>query len=73
MLEPHDGTGRVRTVIRYGVVVLAGIVAGSRAVSAYAALRQGRSLTLAQVDIAIAVVCLGVAGLGWWLLRPRAR
>ena len=37
MLEPYDRTGRVRMVIRYGVVVLAGIVAGSRAVSAYAA------------------------------------
>ena len=65
-------------------MLLAGIVAGSRCVSAWTALQRYRewrerdpsgaeaSLTFAQVDLAIAGVCLAIAGLVWWLLRPRA-
>jgi hypothetical protein len=72
----------LRNVFRYGAVVLAGIIAGSRTVSAYQAWQQWRlwrlrdpsgaeaSLTFAEVDLAIAALCLGIAGLIWWLLRP---
>jgi hypothetical protein len=74
----------LRNTCRYAVVLFAGIFAGSRAVSAYAAWRQWRewrdrdpsgaeaSLTFAQVDLAVAVLCLGIGWLIWWLLRPRS-
>jgi hypothetical protein len=74
----------LRRLARYGTVLLAGFLAGSRCVSAWASLQQYRewrerdpsgaeaSLTFAQVDLAIAGLCLAIAGLVWWLLRPRA-
>ena len=72
----------LRTVLRYAVVGFAGVFAGGRAVSAYHAWEQWRlwrerdpsraegSLTSAEVDLAVAVLCIAVAGLIWWLLRP---
>jgi hypothetical protein len=73
-------------MVRYGVALLAGIIAGSRGVSAVQSWQQYRMLhegdpsgadaylTFAQVDAAIAVVSLCLAGLLWWLLgngKPR--
>jgi hypothetical protein len=73
----------LRKVARYGLVLLAGIMAGGRVVGAYQAWQQWRlwrgrdpslaeaTLTVAEVDLVIAVLWLGVASLIWWLLRPR--
>jgi hypothetical protein len=75
----------LRNGLRYAGVVLAGIIAGSRTVSAYQAWQQWQlwrdgdpsgaeaSLTFAEVDLVGAVLCLGAAGLIWWLLRPPVR
>jgi hypothetical protein len=74
----------LRSAFRYGAVVLAGIIAGSRVVSAYEAWQQWRlwrerdpsgaeaSLTFAEIDLVIAVLCVMTAGLIWWLLRIRS-
>ena len=75
---------QVRTTARYAIVVLCGVIAGSRAVdlvqiltelrrvgAAYPAVGQGLR-TLALVDAAIVVVSLVIAALVWTLLRPRA-
>jgi hypothetical protein len=73
-----------RRLGRYGLVLVAGIIAGGRTVSAIQAWQQWRIWrerdpsgadayrTFAEVDIAIAVLSLGVAVLIWWLLRPRS-
>jgi hypothetical protein len=72
-----------RDVIRVALVLLLGIIAGSRAVSAWSGWRayqewRGRdpsgadaSLTFAEVDLAVAALSLAGAWLAWWLLRPR--
>ncbi len=74
----------LRSSVRYGVVLLAGIIAGSRTVSAVQAWQQYRLWrerdpsgadayrTFAQVDTGIALLSLAVAVLIWWLLRPRS-
>jgi hypothetical protein len=71
-------------VLRYGAVVLSGIIAGSKVVGAYEAWEQWRlwrnhdpsgaeaALTFAEVDLAIAALCVMTAGLIWWLLRTRS-
>jgi len=73
----------LRQAFRYGAVVLAGIIAGSHAVSAYQAWEQWRlwrdrdpsgaeaALTFAEVDLVIALLSVAVAALVWRLLRPR--
>lgn len=73
-----------RNILRYGTVLLAGIIAGSRIVSAYVALQQWRewrgrdpsladaSLTFAEFDLMVAGLLLIGAGLIWWLARPRS-
>lgn len=73
----------LRTVARYGAVLLAGVVAGSKAVSAYVAFQQWREwrytdpsgadavLAFAQMDCVEAVLTLGIGWLAWFLLRPR--
>jgi hypothetical protein len=73
-----------RRLGRYGLVLVAGIIAGGRTVSAIQAWQQWRIWrerdpsgadayrTFAEVDIAIAVLSLGVAVLIWWLLRPQS-
>jgi hypothetical protein len=72
----------VRTVIRYAVVVLCGVVAGSRAVDLAQTVMELRRVasfpaaaqalqTLAIVDAAIVIVSLVIAALVWSLLRPR--
>lgn len=72
-----------RRLLRYGIVLVAGIVAGYRCVSAWVAWQQYREwrerdpsgaeamLTFAQVDLVVAALCLAIAALLWWLLRPR--
>jgi hypothetical protein len=74
----------LRNTVRHAAVLLASIIAGSRMVSAYQAWQQWRlwrvrdpsgseaSLTFAEVDLVVAVLCLGLAGAVWWLLRPRS-
>lgn len=73
----------MREWLRYGIVLLAGIIAGGRTAGAWQAYRKSLALrevdpsgadayrTFAQVDLAVAVSCLALAGLVWWLLRPR--
>jgi hypothetical protein len=73
----------LRQKVRFIIVLLAGMLAGAQAVGAYQYWRQYRQwrdsdpsaadayLTFAQVDALLAVVSLAVAGLLWWMLRPR--
>jgi hypothetical protein len=75
----------MRHIVRYGVVLIAGAIAGVRIVGAAEAWRQYLSwretdpsgadayLTFAQVDLGIVVVAISLAGLVWWLLRSPAR
>jgi hypothetical protein len=75
---------QMRRIARYAVVLLAGALAGVRMVSAAQAWQQYLSwrerdpsgadafLTFAQVDAAIVVVAISLAGLVWWLLRSPA-
>jgi hypothetical protein len=74
----------VRSAIRYGIVLVAGIIGGGRAMGAFEAWQQWRRWrerdpsgadgyrTFAEVDAVIAVLSLAIAGLIWWLLRPRS-
>lgn len=76
---------QLRHIVRYAVVLLAGALAGVRIVGAAQAWQQYLSwrerdpsgaaayLTFAQVDVAIVVVAVSLAGLVWWLLRSPAR
>jgi hypothetical protein len=69
-------------VARYGVVLLAGIIAGGRAVDAVQAWREWHRWaerdpsaadayrTFWMVDLAVAALTLATALLSWWLLRP---
>jgi hypothetical protein len=71
-------------VVRYGLVLLAGIIAGGRAVDAVQAWREWhrwaeRDPSAAEayhtfwvVDVAVAALSLAMALLIWWLLRPPA-
>ena len=73
----------VRAALRAGLVLLLGVIAGSRLVSAWVGWQayqewRGRdpsgadaSLTFAEVDLAIAALSIAGAWLAWWLLRPR--
>jgi H+/Cl- antiporter ClcA len=71
-------------VVRYGVVLLAGIIAGGRAVDAVQAWREWHRWaqrdpsaadayrTFWMADLAVAALSLAIAILIWWLLRPSA-
>jgi hypothetical protein len=73
----------LRNLARYAVVLLAGIIGGSRIVEAYLTWQRYREVrgsdpsgadaapTFAPADLAIVLLCLAIAGLVWWLLRPR--
>jgi hypothetical protein len=75
----------MRHIARYAVVLLAAALAGVRIVSATQAWQQYLSwrerdpsgadayLTFAQVDAAIVVISISLAGLVWWLLRSPAQ
>ncbi|HUR95676.1 MAG TPA: hypothetical protein VMY76_13920 [Gemmatimonadales bacterium] len=70
-------------IIRYAVVLLTGIIAGSRAVEAVQAWRDWNRFTSSDpstaqayrnfflLDAGAAAVSLCIAALVWWLLRPR--
>lgn len=70
--------------VRYLVVLVTGFIAGSRTVDALRSWREWRSWavrdpsgadayrTFIVLDAAIALVSLLIAGLVWWLLRPRS-
>ena len=69
--------------VRTALVLVLGVIAGSRLVSAWVGWQayqewRGRdpsgadaSLTFAEVDLAVAVLSIAGACLAWWLLRPR--
>jgi hypothetical protein len=71
-------------VVRYGIVLLAGIIAGGRAVDAVQAWREWHRWverdpsaadayrTFWMVDVGVAVLSLAMALLIWWLLQPPA-
>jgi hypothetical protein len=73
----------VRGAVRTALVLLLGLIAGSRLVSAWVgwqAYQEWRarnpsgadgSLTFGEVDLAVAMLSIGGAWLAWWLLRPR--
>ncbi|HEX5963516.1 MAG TPA: hypothetical protein VFY42_07305 [Gemmatimonadales bacterium] len=68
---------------RYVAVLLAGFIAGGRIVSAIHSWREWHTWaardpsgadayrTFFMVDMAIVALTLSIAGLIWWLLRPR--
>jgi hypothetical protein len=68
--------------VRHLVVLFTGFLAGSRAVDAWFAWKKwqgtGASPQAASyreyflVDLAVALLSLGIAGLVWWLLRPKS-
>lgn len=72
----------LRNIVRSCVVLLAGIIAGGRAVSAVQSLEQYQAirttdpslaephLTVAAYDIGILLLSVTIGGLVWWLLRP---
>ena len=74
--------GRPLQVIRHIVVLFTGFLAGSRAVDAVSAWNQwhrnrassdaGGYREYFLVDLAVAVLSLVIAGLVWWLLRPKS-
>ena len=73
----------VRAAARATVVLLLGVVAGSRLVGAWFWWRQylawrnqdpsgaDASLTFAEFDVAVAVLSIAGAWLVWWTFRPR--
>ena len=73
--------GKPIQVVRHLVVLFTGFLAGSRAVDAGFAWKEwqgtGASPHAAAyreyflVDLAVALLSLAIAGLVWWLLRPK--
>lgn len=73
-----------REVVRYAVVLVAGIFAGTKVVGAVHAWQQyhiwserdpsgaDAYLTFAGVNAAVAGLSVALAALVWWLLRPAA-
>ncbi len=73
----------VRSVARAGLILLLGVVAGSRLVEAWfwwgqylewrgkAPSGADASLTFAELDVAVAVLSIAGAWLAWGLRRPR--
>lgn len=71
-------------LIRYAVVLVTGFIAGGRAVGAARSWQQWHRWavqdpsgadayqTFFLVDTAVALLSLAIAGLVWWLLRPRS-
>jgi hypothetical protein len=84
-MNPPVHIQQMRLIARCAVVLLAGALAGVKMVSAAQAWQQylwwregdpsgaAAYLTFAEVDVAIAVVAVSLAGLVWWLLRSPAR
>jgi hypothetical protein len=73
----------LRGTVRAALVLLLGVISGSRLVSAWVGWQayqewRGRdpsgadaSLTFAEVDLAVATLSIAGAWLAWWLLRSR--
>ena len=71
--------------IRYLVVLVTGFIAGSRTVEAVRSWQEWHNWaaqdpsgaqayrTFFQVNLAVALISLAIAGLVWWLLRPGSR
>ncbi|HET8836472.1 MAG TPA: hypothetical protein VFN08_17230 [Gemmatimonadales bacterium] len=69
--------------VRHGVALVGGFIAGSRGISAVVAWRAWHDLaasdpsgadlyrTTALLDLAVVAVCVALAALVWWILRPR--
>ena len=56
-------------IVRHVVVLLTGFIAGARTVDA---VRSWKDWDLFLQNTVVAVLSLTIAGLVWWLLRPRA-
>jgi hypothetical protein len=56
-------------ILRHLVVLLTGFIAGTRTIDA---VRSWREWPLFLEDVAVVLISLALAGLVWWLLRPRA-
>jgi hypothetical protein len=79
-----ERVGRLQ-ILRYVVVLVTGIIAGSRMVDAVQAWREWRSWAATDIsradgyrtyfltNTASATLSLAIAALVWWLLRPHAR
>ena len=77
------GVWSVRGMVRAALVLLLGVISGSRLVSAWIgwqAYQEWRgpdlsgadaALTLVEVDLAVAALSIAGAWLAWWLLRLR--
>ncbi|HET6778081.1 MAG TPA: hypothetical protein VFH26_04285 [Gemmatimonadales bacterium] len=74
----------LRVIIRYGVVLLGAVIAGSRAVTSVQSWQRYREwagrdpsaadayLNFAASDAVVVVLSVSLAGLVWWLLRPKS-
>ena len=72
----------LKNIVRTCLALLAGIIAGGRAVSAFKSFKLYHAmtmtdpsraepyLTVAAYDLGILVLSVTIAGLVWWLLRP---
>jgi hypothetical protein len=70
--------------VRHGIALLGGFIAGSRGISAVVAWRAWHDLvatdpsgaelyrTTAMLDLTVVVVCVALAALAWYMLRPKA-
>jgi len=77
-------TSSIRNILRYAIVLLGGSVAGVAGVAAIESWQQyrlwtGRDssaaeayLSFAANNSAVVVLSVALAGLLWWLLRPRS-
>jgi hypothetical protein len=75
----------LRRWVRHLAVLLAGVIAGGRAIGAAQACAEARRWSardpseaealrsFCQVDAAVALLSLAIAALVWWLLRPANR
>jgi hypothetical protein len=74
---------KIKTVVRYSLVLVGGFFTGSRLVDALDNWREWHQWAVADpsgadfyrsnfwIDVAIAALTLGITGLVYWLLRPR--
>jgi hypothetical protein len=82
MFGSLSSSGKLQ-VFRYLVVLVTGFIAGSRAVDAIRSWQEWHAWisrdpsgadayrTFFLTNVVVAVVSLAIAGLVWWLLRPR--
>lgn len=75
---------RFRGIVRYGVVLLGGFIAGSRAITSVQSWQRYREwvnrdpsaadayLDFAFGDAVVVMLSVSLGGLVWWLLRPKS-